>query len=69
LRRPSMGHESNKIVEACVDAKTIGNLDEEDDPSQPSRFISEALRVASSIEKTSRWQTKECHRRTPASIG
>jgi hypothetical protein len=26
-------------------------LDEECDPSQPSRFISEALRVASSIEK------------------
>ncbi len=25
-------------------------LDEESDPSQPSRFISEALRVASSIE-------------------
>lgn len=26
-------------------------LDEESDPSQPSRFISEALQVASSIEK------------------
>jgi hypothetical protein len=29
-----------------------GRLDEEDDPSQPSRFISEAFRAASSIEKT-----------------
>lgn len=26
-------------------------MDEESDPSQPSRFISEALRVASSIEQ------------------
>lgn len=28
----------------------VEELDEESDPSQPSRFISEALRVASSIE-------------------
>jgi hypothetical protein len=31
-------------------------MDEEVDPSQPSRFISEALRVASSIETIQRLQ-------------
>jgi hypothetical protein len=41
-----------------------GRLDEEDDPSQPSRFISEALRAASSIEKTV-IAAKECHTQLP----
>jgi hypothetical protein len=33
-------------------------LDEESDPSQPSRFISEALRVASSMEQQQRNESK-----------
>jgi hypothetical protein len=38
--------------------KTVWNLDKEDDPSHPSRFISEAFRVASSIEKLRRRQVE-----------